>query len=69
MFFTFVGIMAKRKDILNLGDEYNEVKPFDQRESIAFLLGAGFSIPMGYPTGGAVNNFSFWRNGIKNGWN
>lgn len=56
MFFTFVGIMAKRKDILNLGDEYNEVKPFDQRESIAFLLGAGFSIPMGYPTGGAVNN-------------
>ena len=42
--------MAKRKDILNLGDEYNEVKPFDQRESIAFLLGAGFSIPMGYPT-------------------
>lgn len=31
------------------------VKPLWQRESIAFLLGAGFSIPMGYPTGGAVN--------------
>ena len=28
---------------------------FDQRESVAFLLEAGFSIPMGYPTGSAVN--------------
>ena len=32
-----------------------DVKPLYQRESVAFLLGAGFSIPMGYPTGAAVN--------------
>ena len=31
------------------------VKPLCQRESVAFLLGAGFSIPMGYPTGAVVN--------------
>ena len=54
--FTYIGLMTKRKEILDLGDEHKEIKPFDQRESIAFLLGAGFSIPMGYPTGGAVNN-------------
>lgn len=45
------------KKILNLdfSDESFEVKPLDERESVAFLLGAGFSIPMGYPTGSAVN--------------
>lgn len=48
--------MAKRKVIIDLGGNPKEIKPFDQRESVAFLLGAGFSIPMGYPTGGAVNN-------------
>lgn len=48
--------MASKTKILDLGDEHKEIKPFDRRESIAFLLGAGFSIPMGYPTGGAVNN-------------
>lgn len=31
------------------------VNPIDQKESVAFLLGAVFSIPMGYPTGSAVN--------------
>lgn len=48
--------MASKTKILDLGDEHKEIKSFDRRESIAFLLGAGFSIPMGYPTGGAVNN-------------
>ncbi len=48
--------MTKKKDILDLDFEpEKEVKPFGQRESVAFLLGAGFSIPMGYPTGSAVN--------------
>ncbi len=49
-------IMAKRIERIDFGDDHKEVKPFDQRESIAFLLGAGFSIPMGYPTGSAVNS-------------
>ena len=48
--------MVKIVERIDFGDGHKEVKPFDQRESIAFLLGAGFSIPMGYPTGGAVNN-------------
>lgn len=44
------------KKIFNLDfDESIDVKPLDKRESVAFLLGAGFSIPMGYPTGPAVN--------------
>lgn len=47
--------MTKRAVILDLGDDSKEVKPIDQRKSVAFLLGAGFSIPMGYPTGSAVN--------------
>ena len=32
------------------------MRNFDQKESVAFLLGAGFSIPMGYPKGADVNN-------------
>lgn len=32
------------------------MRNFDQKDSVAFLLGAGFSIPMGYPTGANVNN-------------
>ena len=47
--------MAKTIVMLDLGDDLQDVKPLDQRESVAFLLGAGFSIPMGYPTGSAVN--------------
>ena len=47
--------MAKLVDMLDLGEEPQDVKPHDQRKSVAFLLGAGFSIPMGYPTGVAVN--------------
>ena len=48
--------MTKRKMNFDLGDTPEENKPMDQRESIAFLLGAGFSIPMGYPTGSMVNS-------------
>lgn len=47
--------MAKLGDMLDLGEEPQDVKPLDQRDSVVFLLGAGFSIPMGYPTGAAVN--------------
>lgn len=47
--------MAKLIEMLDLGEESKDVKAVDQRESVAFLLGAGFSIPMGYPTGAAVN--------------
>lgn len=48
--------MTKRKMNFDLGDTPEENKPMDQRESIALLLGAGFSIPMGYPTGTMVNS-------------
>lgn len=41
--------------MLDLGDDLQDVRPLHQRESVAFLLGAGFPIPMGYPTGAAVN--------------
>lgn len=47
--------MSKRKVILDFGDEPHDARTVEQRDSIAFLLGAGFSIPMGYPTGTAVN--------------
>lgn len=47
--------MAKLVDMLDLGEEFPDIKPLEQRESVTFLLGAGFSIPMGYPTGAAVN--------------
>ena len=47
--------MSNSKTILDFGLEPQMIKPIDQRESVAFLLGAGFSIPMGYPTGSAVN--------------
>ena len=41
--------------MLDLGDALPNVESLEQRESVAFLLGAGFSIPMGYPTGAAIN--------------
>lgn len=48
--------MTKKAIIPDLGFDPKEVRNFDQRESVAFLLGAGFSIPMGYPKGSDVNN-------------
>lgn len=47
--------MARRIEMPDLGDEAKDVNQLDQRESVAFLIGAGFSIPMGYPTGSDVN--------------
>lgn len=41
--------MTKKAEIIDIAFEQKEVRNFDQRESVAFLLGAGFSIPMGYP--------------------
>ena len=46
--------MSQKMEIIDLGIE-PENRNFDQKESVAFLLGAGFSIPMGYPTGSEVN--------------
>lgn len=48
--------MVKKKERIDYGDGHKKVKPVDERESVAFLLGAGFSIPMGYPTGSAINS-------------
>ena len=47
--------MTKKAEIIDFVFEPKEVRNFDQRESVAFLLGAGFSIPMGYPKGSDVN--------------
>ena len=50
------------KKILDLGDDKEQVFPLDGRFSVSVLLGAGFSVPSGYPTGRKVNeallNFS-----------
>ena len=45
-----------RIEEIDFGDELKDKKRLDKRESIAFLLGAGFSIPMGYPKGSDVND-------------
>lgn len=42
------------KWMIDLGEEEHEL-PLAGRKSISFLLGAGFSVPSGYPTGGKVN--------------
>ena len=48
--------MASKKVFIDVGYDEDDAIPVDQRESVAFLIGAGFSIPMGYPTGTDVNN-------------
>ena len=40
---------------LDLGDNTTNEIPLDGRKSISFLLGAGFSAPMGYPIGNDMN--------------
>lgn len=40
---------------LDLGNTTEYELPFDGRKSISILLGAGFSVPKGYPTGKVVN--------------
>ena len=50
---------------LDLGDEVSEKKPLGGRPTISILIGAGFSVPMGYPIGNRVNdilsNFDYNR--------
>ena len=48
--------MASNNIFIDKGYDEDDTIPVDQRESVAFLLGAGFSIPMGYPTGSDVNH-------------
>ena len=45
--------MAKME--LDLGDGYSREQPLAGRNSVSILLGAGFSVPKGYPTGKVVN--------------
>lgn len=40
---------------LDLGDNTTNKIPLDGRKSISFLLGAGFSAPMGFPIGNDMN--------------
>lgn len=40
---------------LVLGENYTKEIPLDQRPSLSFLIGSGFSVPMGYPTGKDMN--------------
>ena len=40
---------------LDLGDDKKQTLPLAGRKSVSILLGAGFSVPSGYPTGGKVN--------------
>lgn len=41
---------------LDLGEDILEIKPLDGRPTISILIGAGFSVPMGYPVGNRVND-------------
>ena len=41
---------------IDLGENSKKELPLDGRKSISILLGAGFSVPKGYPTGVKVNN-------------
>ena len=47
--------MTKKNWDIDLGNSNNEV-PLYGRKSISILLGAGFSVPMGYPIGETLNN-------------
>lgn len=47
--------MTKKNWDIDLGNSNNEV-PLYGRRSISILLGAGFSVPMGYPIGETLNN-------------
>ena len=47
--------MVRQSVLADLASEEGVVIPVNQKDSIAFLIGAGFSIPMGYPTGSDVN--------------
>lgn len=40
---------------IDFGDETPKDTPLDSRPSIAIILGAGFSVPLGYPIGNDVN--------------
>ena len=40
---------------IDLGDSYSPSIPLEGRESISIQLGAGFSVPKGYPTGDRLN--------------
>lgn len=43
-------------DIIDLGIDEEQHFPLSGRKSISFLLGAGFSAPMGYPIGNDMND-------------
>ena len=44
-------------DYIDLGNYDNKAIPYSERKSIALLLGAGFSAPMGYPIGNDMNEY------------
>lgn len=48
-------IMSKTICNIDFGNEQQILPPLYNRQSIAFLLGAGFSVPKGYPAGDKIN--------------
>ena len=50
-----------KQDIENidLGDMIPLKIPYRERKHVAFLIGSGFSVPCGMPTGKQLNNFVF----------
>ena len=41
---------------IDFGDSKEKEQPIEGRNSVAIILGAGFSAPMGYPIGNDMNN-------------
>ena len=52
-------IMKQEIENIDLGDTIPLKIPYGERKHVAFLIGSGFSVPCGMPTGKQLNNFVF----------
>ena len=49
--------MALKYKNIDLGDNKSQKIPYGERKHIAFLIGSGFSVPCGMPTGKQLNTY------------
>ena len=50
-------IMKRGIENIDLGDSVPIKIPYGERKHVTFLLGSGFSVPCGMPTGKQLNDF------------
>ncbi len=50
-------IMKQRIEYIDLGDIESVKIPYGERKHVAFLVGSGFSVPCGMPTGRQLNDY------------